>query len=133
MCAQCRKTRNSLSQFFSYLVTSFVKTLLSRNFLWKKCWEQISEISTLCYLGGYDQENNQVILCENNCKTQEKIEEILAHELIHMYDYCTTKIDFQVDYTKEFFRDSNFTLNEDSLCSKNFQNVKLRLDFVDIW
>ena len=53
-------------------------------------------ISTLCYEGGYDQENNQVILCENNCKTQEKIEEILAHELIHMYDYCTTKIDFQV-------------------------------------
>ena len=45
--------------------------------------------------GGYDQENNQVVLCENNCKTQGKIEDILAHELIHMYDYCTAKINFQ--------------------------------------
>jgi len=44
--------------------------------------------------GGYDDQANQVIICSNNCKTPEKVEEILSHELVHMYDYCTAKIDF---------------------------------------
>jgi len=44
--------------------------------------------------GGYDDQTNQVIICSNNCQTPEKVEEILSHELVHMYDYCTAKIDF---------------------------------------
>ena len=34
------------------------------------------------------------MICENNTKTPKKVEEILAHELVHLYDYCTKKIDF---------------------------------------
>ena len=44
--------------------------------------------------GGYDDQANQVIICSNNCQTASKVEEILAHELVHMYDFCTSKIDF---------------------------------------
>ena len=43
--------------------------------------------------GGYDDTHNQVIICANKCKTETKVEEILSHELIHMYDYCTSKVD----------------------------------------
>ena len=44
--------------------------------------------------GGYDDTHNQVIICSNTCKGDQKVEEILSHELVHMYDYCTKKINF---------------------------------------
>ncbi len=37
----------------------------------------------------------QVVICSNRCTTDEKVEEILAHELVHMYDHCTGKVDFE--------------------------------------
>ena len=45
--------------------------------------------------GGYDDQTNQVIICSNNCTTASKVEATLSHELIHMYDYCTARIDFK--------------------------------------
>ena len=45
--------------------------------------------------GGFDDKNNQIVICQNNCKTYKKVEEVLSHELVHMYDYCTAKIDFE--------------------------------------
>ena len=46
--------------------------------------------------GGYDDTHNQVIICANNCKNETKVEQILSHELIHMYDYCTSKVDLDL-------------------------------------
>ena len=43
--------------------------------------------------GGYDQKTNQVVICSNICVTPQKVEEILAHELVHLYDFCTTNLD----------------------------------------
>jgi len=44
--------------------------------------------------GGFDRETNQIVLCANYCQDLEKINSTLAHELVHMYDYCTTTINF---------------------------------------
>ena len=43
--------------------------------------------------GGFDQQTNQVVICSNICQTPSKVEEILAHELVHLYDYCTINLD----------------------------------------
>jgi inner membrane protease ATP23 len=45
--------------------------------------------------GGYDAAYNQLIVCSNRCRSETKVEEILTHELVHMYDYCTAKVDFK--------------------------------------
>ncbi len=44
--------------------------------------------------GGYDDEHNQIIICANNCRSYTKTEAILAHEMVHMYDFCKNLIDF---------------------------------------
>lgn len=36
----------------------------------------------------------QVILCQNNIKRQDEMDNTLAHELVHVYDYCRAKIDW---------------------------------------
>ena len=43
--------------------------------------------------GGFDQTTNQVVICSNVCQSPSKVEEILAHELVHLYDYCTINLD----------------------------------------
>ena len=45
--------------------------------------------------GGFDQPNSQVFLCSDRCVTASKVEEILAHELVHLYDHCTVKLDLK--------------------------------------
>jgi len=39
-----------------------------------------------------------VILCQNNLKSQDEMNRILAHELIHAYDVCRVK--YNVDDIK---------------------------------
>lgn len=45
--------------------------------------------------GGYDAELNQIVVCQNTVHSQSKMQGVLAHELIHMFDYCRNKVDFQ--------------------------------------
>ena len=44
--------------------------------------------------GGFDRESNQVVICSNVCRDLQKVETILAHELVHMYDHCVNKMDW---------------------------------------
>ena len=44
--------------------------------------------------GGFDVTTNQVVICSNHCKTDDKVAEILKHELVHMYDHCTADVNF---------------------------------------
>ena len=46
-------------------------------------------------LGGYDRELNQVVLCSEKCTDLGLVETILSHELVHMYDQCTARVDWQ--------------------------------------
>ena len=45
-------------------------------------------------MGGYDRELNQVVLCSDKCRDPATVERILAHELVHMYDQCTARVDW---------------------------------------
>lgn len=47
--------------------------------------------------GGYDPINNQIVVCANECTTSERVENILAHELVHLYDYCVRDLDLKRD------------------------------------
>ena len=58
----------------------------ARHFACENCSGEIA--------GGFDVRTNQVVICANQCRTEEKVEQILSHELVHMYDFCTAQIDF---------------------------------------
>lgn len=45
-------------------------------------------------LGGFDKDLNQVVICSNKCQDLNKVTQILSHELVHMFDDCSTKIDW---------------------------------------
>ena len=40
-------------------------------------------------MGGLDEKHNQILICSNNCHGAARVEQIVAHELVHLYDYCT--------------------------------------------
>lgn len=44
--------------------------------------------------GGYDPDTNQIVVCQNTSLARSKIMATIAHELIHMFDYCRAKFDF---------------------------------------
>ena len=54
----------------------------------------VSEDCAEAVTGGYDTVNNQIIVCQNRVYTQEMTQGVIAHELIHMFDYCRAKLDF---------------------------------------
>ena len=45
-------------------------------------------------LGGFDRRSNQVVVCSEKCRTAEVVEQILAHELVHLYDQCVARVDW---------------------------------------
>lgn len=53
------------------------------------------EICDTSVTGGYDQELNQVVICQNTCKSEGKVQGVLTHEMIHMFDYCRNELDFK--------------------------------------
>merc|ERR1711971_237910 len=45
-------------------------------------------------LGGFDKDLNQVVICSDKCWDLEKVTQILSHELVHMFDDCTARVDW---------------------------------------
>ena len=45
-------------------------------------------------LGAYDRIQNQIVICSNRCTDHSQVRRILFHELVHMYDFCSAKLDF---------------------------------------
>ena len=45
--------------------------------------------------GGYDEELNQVFFCADNATSSGLVHGVLLRNLIHMFDVCTKKVDFQ--------------------------------------
>ena len=43
----------------------------------------------------YDRETNQVVICSDKCQDLATVTTILTHELVHMYDNCTAKVDWE--------------------------------------
>ena len=45
--------------------------------------------------GGYDPEYNQIVICQNTCTDEGMVQGVLAHEMIHMFDWCNNNLDFK--------------------------------------
>lgn len=45
--------------------------------------------------GGYDPETNQIVVCQNVARNEGIVQGVLAHEMIHMFDYCRNNLDFK--------------------------------------
>lgn len=45
--------------------------------------------------GGYDAEMNQIVICQNTATSKAAVHGALAHEMVHMFDYCRANIDFK--------------------------------------
>lgn len=37
----------------------------------------------------------QIVVCHNQTKNQKMVQGVLAHEMIHMFDFCRKKLDFK--------------------------------------
>lgn len=44
--------------------------------------------------GGYDAELNQIVVCQNTATSKAAVHGALAHEMVHMFDFCRAHIDF---------------------------------------
>ncbi|CAL4064843.1 unnamed protein product [Meganyctiphanes norvegica] len=53
------------------------------------------EVCDVSVSGGYDPELNQVVVCQNVARSEGMTQGVLAHEFIHMFDYCRNKLDFK--------------------------------------
>lgn len=58
---------------------------LSRHISCEPCGPEVT--------GGYDPELNQIIVCQNRTGKM-LMNGVLAHEMLHMFDYCRAKFDF---------------------------------------
>ncbi|CAB3242458.1 unnamed protein product [Arctia plantaginis] len=53
------------------------------------------EVCDYSVSGGYDPELNQIVVCQNVSTRQGMVQGVLAHEMIHMFDYCRNQLDFR--------------------------------------
>ena len=44
--------------------------------------------------GGFDAETAEMVVCQNAVRSKQKVEEILAHELVHAYDHCRAHVNW---------------------------------------
>lgn len=58
---------------------------LSRHVVCEKC---------LSCNGGFDPDTNQIVVCHNKNLSDNKVMAVMMHEMIHMFDFCRTKFDF---------------------------------------
>ncbi|KAL0894041.1 hypothetical protein ABMA27_014103 [Loxostege sticticalis] len=53
------------------------------------------EVCDYSVSGGYDPELNQIVVCQNVSTRKGMVQGVLAHEMIHMFDYCRNELDFR--------------------------------------
>nr|XP_033332711.1 mitochondrial inner membrane protease ATP23 homolog isoform X1 [Megalopta genalis]XP_033332712.1 mitochondrial inner membrane protease ATP23 homolog isoform X2 [Megalopta genalis] len=51
------------------------------------------EICDTKVTGGYDPHLNQIVVCHNTAPSQRLVQGVLAHEMIHMFDFCRHNLD----------------------------------------
>lgn len=76
-------TLNSISQF---TFNSSSPIDIRRHISCEVCDESVT--------GGYDPQTNQIVVCQNTTN-KNKVQGVLTHEFIHMFDYCNNNLDFK--------------------------------------
>lgn len=70
----------------NFRIFLFSEIDMNRHICCENCGEQVT--------GGYDTTRNQIVVCHNRVYTKEMTAAVIGHELIHMFDYCRAKLDF---------------------------------------
>lgn len=78
---------SSGSSYFCVILFSFSDIDIRRNICCEPCENPVT--------GGFDSEYNQVVVCQNNARSRGVVQGVLAHELMHMFDYCRANMDFK--------------------------------------
>ena len=79
--------------------------------------------SYIQHAGGYDDVNNQVFICANNCNNSGYVHGALVRGLLQMFDRCAAKVDFKnVDHL------ACMEVRKANLASCNFMNYWSRTD-----
>ncbi|OQV23914.1 putative Mitochondrial inner membrane protease ATP23-like protein [Hypsibius exemplaris] len=96
---------------------------ISRHIACEQCDESVG--------GGFDTKNLQIVICQNVSTTEGKVTSVLAHEMIHAFDYCRMNADFtNVDHVAcSEIRAS--TLTHCSFLSALFQGAVTPWDFTN--
>lgn len=63
------------------------KVNLKRHFSCEICGDGVT--------GGYDARQNKIIICQNRNKKDKQMYTTIAHELMHMFDYCRAEFDYR--------------------------------------
>nr|CAG4645085.1 EOG090X0CKN [Leptodora kindtii] len=53
------------------------------------------EVCDIKVSGGYDPQLNQIVVCQNIVRSENMVQGVLTHEMIHMFDYCRHELDFK--------------------------------------
>ncbi|KAI9090818.1 peptidase M76 family-domain-containing protein [Phlyctochytrium arcticum] len=89
---QCEKWRDEVMEK-SVRVRTLLSGLASNGCAFRK--EHFSCVTCDETLAGGFGPTAGVHLCSNIFNTSEQLEDTMAHELVHAYDYCTTKLNFE--------------------------------------
>jgi mitochondrial inner membrane protease ATP23 len=82
--------------------------------------------------GGYDPVMNQIVVCQNVATNEGIVQAVMAHEMIHMFDYCRNDLDFKnIDHLAcTEIRAANLThcsfLSAMAQGDASFSNIKAR-------
>lgn len=74
---------------------------------------------------GFDPDTKQIILCYNQSLNREQIKDAMMHEMIHMFDYCRFKFDFD--------NIEHVACSEIRAANLSFCSIYDRLRFGDSW
>ncbi|XP_013777911.1 mitochondrial inner membrane protease ATP23 homolog isoform X1 [Limulus polyphemus] len=83
----CLEKSPLIKLMMSALKGSGCEVDISRHISCEVCDKKVS--------GGYDPELNQVVVCQNVARSEWMVQGVLAHEFVHMFDYCRAKLDFR--------------------------------------
>jgi mitochondrial inner membrane protease ATP23 len=84
---KCIKNSPLVKLMMGALKSSGCEIDIRRHISCEMCHESVS--------GGYDPVLNQVVVCQNIAKSEGMVQGVLAHEFIHMFDYCRNDLDFK--------------------------------------
>ncbi|XP_043237434.1 mitochondrial inner membrane protease ATP23 homolog [Amphibalanus amphitrite] len=82
----CFKKSHGVKLMLAALKASGCPVDMSRNVSCETCEHIVT--------GGYDPSTNQIVVCQNVARKENVVQGILVHELIHMFDFCTKKVNF---------------------------------------
>lgn len=84
---KCLKTSKMVKLMLGALKSSGCEIDMGRHIVCEVCDPSVT--------GGYDPQMNQIVICQNNSRSEGLVQGILTHEMLHMFDFCNNQLDFK--------------------------------------